>query len=528
MLYVKRPKKSILQQYSNTELKNNEEQDDNLTIDDIVGDAESRNNTSIINVLQSKINNVVLNDNKIDIELNNNNKMDDKVDYSDNEYNGYDIQALQILLNAFIKAPTYTEMKKVLEVDTGNLTHNIIIDNMLSPNYYTNEQQIIYGYILFKNIIDNNRYLEQHKKQLTNIYIKAIKECESQNIKGMYLKIGDSEILKFICEYFFIHRFPLEVQDNFLLQLLNDTELIQYDNHYQEVVDNFINWFNAEENYEHKCNIIDVLLRYASNNIEVQLIYQRFRRNDILQTQMQSVVNTFTYTSDSQNVHDTNLNRNTKNVARQIIEDVNNRKLPSVDVVEFVNTNNIYDEKTDKVLTRVMLDTTLFDENFTAFTLFYAIVQYIANLEDDTIKKEMIKRLKEEIDEMSGMCITGHISRLINVFRGFDDKYCANFDFKSQLKSVILRILHKNIDNEDENIIMGTYDPNYSEYYLTYMVSVINTNLQNLINEYSEEDVTENICSVLEEIYTHKVNFILEKENNGDNGNNNYKINVLK
>ena len=36
-------------------------------------------------------------------------------------------------------------------------------------------------------------------------------------------------------------------------------------------------------------------------------------------------------------------------------------------------------------------------------------------------KKEMRKRLMEEINESSGVCITGHITRLINSIRGFDD-----------------------------------------------------------------------------------------------------------
>ena len=51
------------------------------------------------------------------------------------------------------------------------------------------------------------------------------------------------------------------------------------------------------------------------------------------------------------------------------------------------------------------------------------VVMLIYSREDATLRAELVKRLFEEMKESVGMCCEGHITRLINVFAGFDDAF---------------------------------------------------------------------------------------------------------
>lgn len=50
--------------------------------------------------------------------------------------------------------------------------------------------------------------------------------------------------------------------------------------------------------------------------------------------------------------------------------------------------------------------------------LFASIYGYIVRSND---KQELLKRLKEEMDEAKSLCLTGHVCRLVNCLRGFSD-----------------------------------------------------------------------------------------------------------
>ena len=51
-------------------------------------------------------------------------------------------------------------------------------------------------------------------------------------------------------------------------------------------------------------------------------------------------------------------------------------------------------------------------------------------------KKELVRRLWEECSEAVGMCAQGHISRLLNVFMGFDEAFVAEESFQDRMASI--------------------------------------------------------------------------------------------
>jgi hypothetical protein len=83
-------------------------------------------------------------------------------------------------------------------------------------------------------------------------------------------------------------------------------------------------------------------------------------------------------------------------------------------------------------LNRIFMDKTYYFNN-TLSTIIVKLWSYIKNNEN---KKEMKKRLLEELEDMSGTCSSGFLSRLINVLSGFgefdiyiswDDQIISNF-----------------------------------------------------------------------------------------------------
>jgi hypothetical protein len=78
--------------------------------------------------------------------------------------------------------------------------------------------------------------------------------------------------------------------------------------------------------------------------------------------------------------------------------------------------------------------------DFNGIDLFASICQYINN---HKYGKEMYKRLMEEIKEAEGTCTVGHITRLINSIRGFEnDEFSATVSDYSFYESEKLRVFH--------------------------------------------------------------------------------------
>jgi hypothetical protein len=135
--------------------------------------------------------------------------------------------------------------------------------------------------------------------------------------------------------------------------------------------------------------------------------------------------------NDSQNVHE--FVHSTIKVAKAIMS-----KYP----VKYKRPlEKLFDGRKFKVFFDVIENTTV--NGIKTCDIFASIYYYIINHEH---KEEMIKRLIEEIQESRGTCASGHVTRMINSLRGFQNDFCTNLDEYESIKAIMFHKINKEIN----------------------------------------------------------------------------------
>lgn len=106
-------------------------------------------------------------------------------------------------------------------------------------------------------------------------------------------------------------------------------------------------------------------------------------------------------------------------------------------------------------------------------------------------KIEMLKRLREELDDSAGICCSGLAARLINSIQGFFDeikhpslKIKINID--DEMKSKINRLV-------SQTAITQQIDPLYdSDKFKLLVMEIVETHSDSIINEFTSEDIIKN------------------------------------
>lgn len=110
------------------------------------------------------------------------------------------------------------------------------------------------------------------------------------------------------------------------------------------------------------------------------------------------------------------------------------------------------DEKIRIALNRIFIDRTLYSKyTNTLINILLKVYTYIVSQDDKNIKKQMYKRLLEELEEMSDTCSSGFASRLINVISGFG-QFNIRISYEDQIVASFngrLNALARNITNEN-------------------------------------------------------------------------------
>jgi len=141
--------------------------------------------------------------------------------------------------------------------------------------------------------------------------------------------------------------------------------------------------------------------------------------------------------TNAQNVHDTTINKKIINTLQQLIENVKSTR-HSGEVLEAIRNEHSYldSEKLHKIMSsleRIMIDTAKY-ETLNMSDILVLVWEYICNSEH---KKELEKRLLQELEEMDETCSTGHLSRILNVLSGYFVESSVEISFKEQLRSNI-------------------------------------------------------------------------------------------
>jgi hypothetical protein len=76
------------------------------------------------------------------------------------------------------------------------------------------------------------------------------------------------------------------------------------------------------------------------------------------------------------------------------------------------------------------------------------VFRLILSTPDVEMRRELVKRLYEECFEAVGLCCDGHISRLCNVFVGFDERFKPEISVNEQLQTKIAKIAALDVSRE--------------------------------------------------------------------------------
>jgi len=329
------------------------------------------------------------------------------------------------------------------------------------------------------------------KKKCENIQNAVVK---SKNIihRSNYLKYHDVLAMSIIAEYFYVNRFE-DVDQDFILQMLNDTQLIK--NYLQspkyeedQIKRHFIEWIRKVKIYEQKSNLLDVLLKNFGNDVEVKKIYAEMSGSEGIY-------------SNKQNVHDESIQQSVTKAADLLVNWLENAKdqylIPSgisrnAWVSEKIKEwyKNSPDYKFAKaVVKRSYIDTTIFvgeNSSFTISDTLVALVHYIHYSENfDELKKILL----EEMKDMAELCSSGYVARFLNVLQGFDDTYRVTITSEKQLYAVISHKLAQSMEKANEDVIAGSVDDEHKEAYAKFIENIIQQEINLLFQDYGKEDV---------------------------------------
>ena len=155
--------------------------------------------------------------------------------------------------------------------------------------------------------------------------------------------------------------------------------------------------------------------------------------------------------TDRQNVHDEQVDES----IREMILQIGSIRLKTVDGV-YMCFDDIQKEietrvpsnELDKVrssLLRIYIDQSIYEGGQMLHTIFLKVWQLIIEHENSESLKN---RLVDELIDMADTCSSGHISRIVNVFSGFEvdgKMFSINIGWKKQIQSNLMARLYKQI-----------------------------------------------------------------------------------
>lgn len=147
-----------------------------------------------------------------------------------------------------------------------------------------------------------------------------------------------------------------------------------------------------------------------------------------------------------------NFYQNTQNAHLEIDDTIRSylEKLERIPEIE-TDMDSWLDKNTDPIqkiaLERVRNDNTLFQKKWSLYDVLVLIWGKIINSDH---KEQLQKRLLEELGDMSDTCFTGHITRMMNVFTGYDEDMGIRISWFDQVKSNFTTLLQKYINENPD------------------------------------------------------------------------------
>ena len=148
--------------------------------------------------------------------------------------------------------------------------------------------------------------------------------------------------------------------------------------------------------------------------------------------------------NDTQNVHNTSINDNVLFISKNLIDEYKKSNFNIENYLSTLLNNDLFkNTKIINTVSHIKKDKSRFKDGVTLIDTLFGLLNFIYNHKD---KKELEKRLSEELYDMNNLCATGHLSRLVNVIQGFDIN--ENNKIKISKKDELYAIVSKDIQND--------------------------------------------------------------------------------
>jgi hypothetical protein len=231
-----------------------------------------------------------------------------------------------------------------------------------------------------------------------------------------------------------------------------------------EIVDILIQYSPPAINYLNELRQIDIdrerILRVVREekhiDIDRRRILQVVREEKHIDFPIFKPPKKLTVYEDTQNVHNTTINESAKIAVKKLVNLYDNN-------IQIKEIHKILLEKFPQHSTSINKVIKRIDEDVANFGINVSLKQtlrslwswiYIQNKEED--HDELLKILVNEIKDMSGMCATGHLTRLINVTQGFDNEFIIKISDNEQCSSVVTHYLNTQLQHcDDDDVLDG-------------------------------------------------------------------------
>jgi hypothetical protein len=219
---------------------------------------------------------------------------------------------------------------------------------------------------------------------------------------------------------------------------------------------------------------------YLLNAFQRERMYQWMHENRFLQDIFNQVhpiplqsIQILSVYEDQQNVHHKEINDSVWKNINILKEEFQLFPITEEDLQKLLASMKTLNHSQSNSLQRIRNDRNLFTRNDTQIylkdVLFY-IYSFILRQSQD-LQQELIQRLEEELEDMSGTCTSGHLSRLVNCLVGYHPKINIEISEYDRVKAVFSNMLQKLIkeDNDQEIIILDMMNPSPDNAFIQFI-----------------------------------------------------------
>jgi hypothetical protein len=335
------------------------------------------------------------------------------------------------------KALCYFDLKQTVGFDTLNY---VLEENMLEQNLEVKDNTLSTPFLIdsIKLLMKCEKHKENATKYFTNFLNDMTIECEYRY--KTLLSIEKMKLEKELNDYFlsrFFQSFLLNSKNRTTYRILSGQYLLQ-----KKLLEDTTEVENVLLSFAQD-NDLDYNLRADATDVVLSLGKEG---NKIIAQNIIMMLGRLEGQSDGKNIYQDaqNVHRVEESVLEglEFLTTVNIKDITFEDVlIDFQEYLNIT-ENIQISINRIQMDRALYSRyNLSLNLITLRLWVYIKSHE---FFEEMLKRLEEELEDMSGKCSSGYAGRLVNVMSGFGD-FSLRISWRDSITSKFIHKLNNKV-----------------------------------------------------------------------------------